>query len=466
MTSRKAYHAQALNYVESGQLAGDLGRLVARRSVSQSEGTPDALRAYLTDDISPLLRGYGFDTTVYDNPLPDGPPLMIARYLEDVALPTILVYGHGDVCNGEAHRWRAGLHPFELVQEDDRLYGRGTADNKIQHLINITALGLLLKAKGKLGFNVKFILEMGEETGSPGLREFLEMKRGELAADVLIASDGPRLSPAIPTIFMGSRGAVDIDFTVRLRDEDHHSGNFGGLLADPGIILAHALASITDSRGQIKIPEWRPDSLSNEVRAVLADLPYRQHDPEWGEEALTPSERVFGWNSFAVLALSSGTIDAPQSAISTTARAVGQLRFVVGTDMDDIVPALRRHLDAHGFNRVDVSCRGEAFKATRSALDHPWVNFVCSSIARSIEQQPHILPNLAGSLPNDMFTDILGLPTIWVPHSYAECCQHGPNEHALLSIARQGMQIMTDLFLDIGAATDTARIGPDGFQTS
>lgn len=175
--SRKTCHALALNYIESGELAGDLERLVARRSVSQSEGSPEALQDYLTDDIGPLLRSYGFDTTVYDNPSAGKPPLMIARHVEDEALPTVLMYGHGDVCNGEANRWRKGLHPFKLIQEGDRLYGRGTADNKIQHLINIAALGLVLKGNGSLSFNVKFIFEMAEEIGSPGLREFLLMKR-------------------------------------------------------------------------------------------------------------------------------------------------------------------------------------------------------------------------------------------------------------------------------------------------
>lgn len=455
--SREACHALAVNYIESGELARDLERLVARRSISQSEGSHEALWDYLTDDIGPLLRSHGFDTTVYDNPSAGNPPLMIARHVEDEALPTVLMYGHGDVCNGEANRWRKGLHPFRLIQEGDRLYGRGTADNKIQHLINVTALGLLLKANGKLGFNVKFIFEMGEEIGSPGLPEFLVMKREELLADVLIASDGPRLKPDVPTMFMGSRGAVDIDFKVQLRDQDYHSGNFGGLLTDPAIILAHALASITDRRGQIRIPEWRPCSLSSDIRSVLADLPYRHHDSDWGEETLTPSERVFGWNSFTILALSSGAIDSPQSAISATARAVGQLRFVVGTDLNDILPALRRHLDAHGFHMVTVSQAGETFKATRFSLEHPWVSFVSGSITRSFGRPPHVLPNLAGSLPNNLFTDILGLPTVWIPHSYAECGQHGPNEHALLSIAQQGLDLMIDLFLDISGAPEHDR---------
>ncbi len=440
----------ATHYVDGGGLVGDLATLVARRSVSQSEGRREDLYAYLQEDMQPLLSAMGFAVEIFDNPREGGAPLLIASRIEDESLPTVLVYGHGDVCNGEAHRWREGLEPFTLVREGDKLYGRGTADNKIQHLINIKALELLIREKGRLGFNARIILEMAEETGSFGLREFFIANRERLAADVLIASDGPRLAIDTPTMFMGSRGGMSIDLMVNLRDGDHHSGNFGGLLADPAIILAQAISTITDARGQILVPEWRPTSLTPDIRATLRDLPPRRHDAEWGESYLTPSERVFGWNSFAVLAMSSGNIDAPQNAISGSARATCQLRFVVGTDINDIIPALRRHLDSHGFPMVEISpARGEAFRATRFSPDHPWVRFVENSLTRTAGGRPHLLPNLAGSLPNDAFTDILGLPTIWIPHSHAECGQHGPNEHALVPIAREGMQIMTALFLDI-----------------
>ncbi len=440
----------ATHYVDGGGLVADLATLVARRSVSQSEGRREDLYAYLQEDMQPLLSAMGFAVEIFDNPREGGAPLLIASRIEDESLPTVLVYGHGDVCNGEAHRWREGLEPFTLVREGDKLYGRGTADNKIQHLINIKALELLIRGKGRLGFNARIILEMAEETGSFGLREFFIANRTRLAADVLIASDGPRLAIDTPTMFMGSRGGMTIDLMVNLRDGDHHSGNFGGLLADPAIILAQAISTITDARGQILVPEWRPTSLTPDIRATLRDLPPRRHDAEWGESDLTPSERVFGWNSFAVLAMSSGNIDAPQNAISGSARATCQLRFVVGTDINDIIPALRRHLDSHGFPMVKISpARGEAFRATRFSPDHPWVRFVENSLTRTAGKRPHVLPNLAGSLPNDAFTDILGLPTIWIPHSHAECGQHGPNEHALVPIAREGMQIMTALFLDI-----------------
>ena len=62
-----------------------------------------------------------------------------------------------------------------------------------------------------------------------------------------------------------------------------------------------------------------------------------------------------------------------------------------------------------------------------------------------------MLPNLGGSLPNEVFTDILGLPTVWVPHSYAACSQHAPNEHLLAPVARDGLRLMTGIFWDLGA---------------
>ena len=148
----------------------------------------------------------------------------------------------------------------------------------------------------------------------------------------------------------------------------------------------------------------------------------------------------------------SGVPEAPVNAISASARATCQLRFVVGTDPQDILPALRRHLDRHGFEAVQIRPDGSGvFAATRLDPDHPWVGFVKGSITQTAEQAPHVLPNLAGSLPNDCFADILGMPTVWVPHSYRGCSQHAPDEHVLKSLSRDALRLMAGLFWDIGA---------------
>ncbi len=452
---------QATEYFDSGQLQSELADLVAYRSESQNPEYAPVLRQYLVQAIQPRLENMGFDCTIHDNPSKEiiGGPFLMGTRVEDPALPTVLTYGHGDVILGQDDQWRDGLTPFELAEEGDRLYGRGSADNKVQHLINIAALETVLKARGKLGFNVKIVLETSEEIGSPGLAQMMDLHRETLRADVLIASDGPRLSAQRPTIFMGSRGSLSFDLLVDLRKGAHHSGNWGGLLADPAILLSHALASITDARGQLQIPQWRPTSLTPDISAALRDLPVGTNeepsiDTAWGEETLTPAERAYGWNSFSILAMKSGIPEAPVNAIAPGAWARCQLRFVVGTDTQEVLPALRRHLDAHGLAQVQIlPLEKGIFAATRLEPKHPWVTYVRASLKNTTGRDPHVLPNLAGSLPNDCFADVLGLPTIWIPHSYLGCNQHAPDEHVLKPLCREAMQIMAGLFWDIGTTT-------------
>jgi acetylornithine deacetylase/succinyl-diaminopimelate desuccinylase-like protein len=443
-------------YFDDGTFQSELGTLVSYETESQNPDQAPELMRYLTETMEPRLTAMGFTCSLHDNPDPRGGPLLVGERREGEDLPTVLTYGHGDVIRAQTDQWREGLHPFKLVEDGDKLYGRGTADNKGQHLINIAALEAVLKTRGKLGFNCRIVIEMSEETGSAGLPEFFTEHREKLTADVLIASDGPRLQPDVPTMFMGSRGGVSFDLIIDKRDGAHHSGNWGGLLADPAMILAQALATITDKRGQIQIAEWRPDSLTPSVRAALKDLPIESDDgpaidTDWGEEDLTPVERAYAWNSFAILAMKSGVPEAPVNAISAHATATCQLRYVVGTDPEDILPSLRRHLDKHGFEEVRIEPHDRGFfRATRLDADHPWVKFVAASLTKSAGKAPHILPNLAGSLPNDSFSDILGLPTVWVPHSYRSCSQHAPDEHVLKPVCRDALRVMAGVFWDLG----------------
>ena len=449
---------------DSGEFMEDLRNLVSYPTESQNPESGPVLRRYLDEAMTPWLQEMGYSCQVMDNPQPQFGPFLLAERMEDKSLPTVLTYGHGDVVGGQEDQWREGLNPWVLRQEGDRLYGRGTADNKGQHAINMTALRTVLGTRGKLGFNSKILIETGEETGSPGLAELFQDKGDLFKSDVLIASDGPRVDPARPTLFMGSRGAINFELKVNLREGAHHSGNWGGLLRDPGIVLSHAIASITDRRGQIRVPEWRPDaSLTPAVREAIADieLDAGENAPEvntdWGEESLTPGERVWGWNSFAVLAMTEGIPERPQNAIAPTATAWCQLRFVVGTDIEDIVPALRRHLKAEGHDHIEVTTDGDvSFNATRLSPDHPWVQWTANSVRKTTGKNPAILPNLGGSLPNELFAHDLDLPTIWVPHSYAGCSQHAPNEHALASTTREALSVMTGIFWDLGEGNTPA----------
>ena len=455
--SRSAAIAAVEKYFDSGGFLADLARRVAIPTESQNPARAPDLRAYLETEMAESLARIGATSKVFPNPKGTGGPFLVAELIEDPKRPTVLLYGHGDVIRGQDAEWRAGLGPWTVKQDGERIYGRGTADNKGQHTINLAAIEAVLRTRGKLGFNLKVLIETGEETGSPGLKEFCEQNKALLAADALISSDGPRLQPQQPTIYLGTRGALNFTLTVDFGKGAHHSGNWGGLLANPGTILAHAIASITDARGSIRIPEWRPNTLTPSVRAALADLEIDagpdgpRIDPNWGEPGLTPAERVFGWCSFEVLAFVTGNPERPVNAIPARASATCQLRYVVGIEPHDILPALRRHLDGKGFPMVKLEpARDAIFYATRLDPDSPWVKWTAASIERTTGKKPAVLPNLGGSLPNEVFAHTLGLPTVWIPHSYAACSQHAPNEHLLAPVAREALRIMAGVYWDLG----------------
>lgn len=462
--TRESAISQATVYYDEGRLVEDIRRRVAIRSESQIPESHPHLTTYLQEEIAPALGRMGFTSQLVENPVEGAGPFLIAERIEDERLPTVLTYGHGDVIRGLEEQWRGGLNPWELIQEGDRYYGRGTADNKGQHSINMAAMASVLQTRGRLGFNVKVLMETGEEMGSPGLRAVCEREKDRLEADVFIASDGPRLSAKRPTLFLGSRGAMNFKMTVHFREGANHSGNWGGLLANPGIVLAHVIASIVTREGKVLAREILPQAIPASVRKALADCPVEPIEGEpsvddwWGEPGFTRAEKVFGWNTFEVLAFRTGNPENPVNAIPGYAIAHCQIRFVAGTDPESLVPALRRHLDANGFGMVELELSRKSFMAaTRLDPDNPWVRWAVQSIERSTGSLPAVLPNLGGSLPNECFADVLGLPTIWVPHSYAGCSQHAPDEHALGSIMREGMQMMAGLFWDLGEADTPAR---------
>lgn len=461
--SRGAAIAAALAAFDDGRLFADLDRRVRYRTESQVPDRTADLRDYLTSEIAPCAARLGFGTRLVDNVVPERGPFLIARRLEDPALPTVLIYGHGDVVRGQDAGWRAGLEPWEVTRERGRWYGRGTADNKGQHSIVLTAFEEVLRVRGgRLGFNAKLLFEMGEEVGSPGLAELCAGEAEALAADVFIASDGPRVSADRATLFLGARGACNVELRIDARERGYHSGNWGGVIANPGTVLAGAIASLVDGHGRLLVDALRPPPISGAVRDALRDVAVGggSTDPaidrDWGEPGLTVAERLFGWNTLEVLAFACGNPDAPVNAIPPTASATVQLRFVKGTDPSTIVDILRTHLDSRGFPSVQVrATRGVAAPATRVDPDDPWVRWAVTSMQETLGVRPVVLPNIGGTLPNHVFADILGLPTLWIPHSYGACGQHAPDEHMLEPLVREGLRIMAGLFWDLGDPTRT-----------
>lgn len=462
MHQREQLKAAAGGYVDSGRFKADLERIVSYPSESSTPEGRVALKSYLDEVIEPAFASLGCSVERFDSWRGGNNSFLVATRQEGPELPTVLCYGHADVVDGQAAAWSRGRDPWTLSDEGDRWYGRGSADNKGQHWINMVALRLLLEQRGNLGFNLVFLLEGAEEIGSPDLADFAREHHDSLQADVFIGSDGPRLAADSPTVFLGARGGITLHLTADLRSSSYHSGNWGGLLRNPATTVAAAVASLVDGHGIIRLPELLPAGIPDTVAAALEVIDMVPNagdpasDPTWGDSSLSPAERLYAWNTLEVLALGAGNPAKPVNAIPGSASASLQLRFVPGTDTARVEPAVRRHLDTAGFGMVDVEV-GQSFPASRLDPGSPWVAWALASLEATTGRTPVLLPNIGGSLPSFVFAEVLNLPTLWVPHSHPGCQQHAPDEHLLTSVAREGLQIAAGLFFDLATtATPTA----------
>ena len=180
--SRAGAIARAHRHFDNGGFLADLRRRVAIPSTSQEPERAAALRSYLDDEMAPFLAPLGFTSRILDNPRGKGRRSWWRSASRIPRCVTVLIYGHGDTVRGLDDLWRAGLSPWTLTVEGERIYGRGTADNKGQHTINIAALAAVLAERGRLGFNVKLLIEMGEEVGSRRPARALRAAQGRPAA--------------------------------------------------------------------------------------------------------------------------------------------------------------------------------------------------------------------------------------------------------------------------------------------
>jgi acetylornithine deacetylase/succinyl-diaminopimelate desuccinylase-like protein len=457
---RNSAIALAESYFNNGTFLSALTTMVAAKTESHPPAHREELVRYTTDVLGPMVVDLGFDLKIIENPETVHGPALLASRIEHPDLPTVLIYGHGDVVRAMPELWRGDLSPWTVKVEGDRIYGRGVVDNKGQHLVAIQALAAVLETRGKLGFNAKIFIETGEEAGSPGLRDMLEQNKEALAADVFIAFDGLRQSTGIPEVTLGTRGAVAMDLIIDLRQGGFHSGHWGGLLADPGVLLSHAIATIFSPTGKILVEGWTPVQVPDAVRDACRNvrteyLPgSQQPDPGWGEPEMSRAERIFMWSSAIVLSMVTGQPDSPVNAVNGFAKARLQLRHTVDVDPAEVIPALRRHLDAHGLAMVDVRpvIERQQFLASRTSSDNEWVKKIIESFRMTSGQEPNVVPNIGASGPSELFETALGTPIIWIPLSYGGCSQHGPDEHGLGSLFRQGLGEATGLWWDFGVS--------------
>jgi len=244
--------------------------------------------------VASLLKEEGLEN-VEILEIPGAHPYVYADWLHAPGKPTLLLYAHHDVQPpGREEFWKS--QPFEPIERNGRLFGRGSADDKAGIIVHTSAIASYLRTAGKLPVNVKVVIEGEEEIGSGHLEGFLQKYKEKLKGDVIVLTDTGNFDTGIPTITTSLRGIVAMEVEVKVMDHPLHSGSWGGPSPDPVVALSKMIASLVDTEtGKIAIPGMYDDvrPLTPTEEASLKTLNYTDADFRKQAEIL-PNVQIIG----------------------------------------------------------------------------------------------------------------------------------------------------------------------------
>ncbi len=368
-----------------------------------------------------------------------GHPIVYGEKIVDASKPTVLIYGHYDVQPADPYElWTSP--PFEPVIKDEKIYARGSADDKGQFFMHVKAFEAMM-ATNSLPCNVKFMIEGEEEVGSDNLGNFVAENREKLKADVILISDTAMIANDVPSIDTGLRGLSYVEVEVTGPNRDLHSGVYGGAVANPINALAKMIASLHDENGHITIPNFYDDviELSAEERAMLEAAPFELEEYKsdlaiedvQGEAGYTTRERASIRPTLDCNGIWGGYIgEGAKTVLPSKAYAKISMRLVPNQDWNKITELFSKHFLSiapksvtvtvtphHGGQPYLTPLESAAYKAAEAAL------------AESFGKKP-VPTRGGGSIPIvALFEKELGLKTVLMGFGLDSDSIHSPNEH-------------------------------------
>lgn len=367
-----------------------------------------------------------------------GYPIVYGEKIIDPSLPTVLVYGHYDVQPPDPlDLWKTP--PFEPTIRDEKIFARGSCDDKGQFYMHVKAFELMMSTN-TLPCNIKFMIEGEEEVGSSNLGIFVNSNKERLKSDVVLISDTSMISLEHPSLETGLRGLSYVEVEVTGPDRDLHSGVYGGAVANPATILAKMIASLHDENNHIAIPGFYDDvlELSSGERELLNKAPYDEDeykkdlkvDDLWGEKGYTTIERTGVRPTLEVNGIWGGYIgEGAKTVLPSKAYAKISMRLVPNQQSDKITKLFKDHFESiapksvkvkvsphHGGEPVVTPTDSIAYKAAQKA------------ILDSFGKEP-IPTRGGGSIPIvALFEKELGIKTVLMGFGLDSDNLHSPNE--------------------------------------
>lgn len=391
--------------------------------------------------VKEMLEKRGFKAEIMST---DGAPVVFAER-KGKSDKTLLIYNHYDVQPPEPlELWESP--PFEPEIRAGKMYGRGVSDDKSHLTSRLFAIDSILDADGELPCNIKFIVEGEEETASVHLHEFVLQNLDKLKADACIWEFGGVDHRDTPMQYLGLRGICYVELSVESLGTDVHSGLGGSIFPNAAWRLVWALNSLKGVDERILIPGFYDDVIppSARDRELMAKLPdvADEYKTRYGvkefikglkggtdlkiEEVFTPTCTICGLNS---------GYQGPGSKTVQPARASAKVdfRLVPAQKPTDILKKLRAHLDAQGFNDVEITFLGGEASA-RTDPDAPFIKIVVDTATEIYESPMEIVPMVGGSGPSYPFVHDLNLPVATMGLGYPDTRAHAPNENIRLDL--------------------------------
>ncbi len=385
-------------------------------------------------------------------------PMIMGRWEKAPGAPTVILYGHYDVQPPEPlELWLSP--PFEPTIRDGRIFARGIGDNKGQHFAQLLAIESHLAVAGTLPCNVIVLLEGEEEIGSPHIAAFVAEHRGRLKADLVVTADGPLHTSGLPIVAFGVRGVASFELRARTASRDMHSGNYGGVAPNAVWSLVHLLATMKNAAGEITIAGLHdsivpPTNAEREAAATLPfDLPEIMRD--LGMNRLdAPADRPFYDRlmfhpTLTVNGLHGGYGGAgSKTVLPAAAVAKCDIRLVEAMTPEEVFAKVRAHVARHA-PEVEFVPQG-GMLPSKTPFASPFAPAVIAAARLGAGVEPLLFPALGGSLPDYVFTKILGLPAFGTPYANADEANHAPNENLSLDCFHKGIRTGAALLSALG----------------
>jgi acetylornithine deacetylase/succinyl-diaminopimelate desuccinylase-like protein len=393
-----------------------------------------------------------------------GHPIVYADWLHAPGKPTVLCYGHYDVQPPDPlDEWISP--PFEPALRNGNIYARGAVDDKGQMYMHVKAVEALRAVHQTLPVNLKFLIEGEEEVGGAAVARYVAENPEKLKADVALVSDTELFAEGLPTLCVGLRGLVYMEWEAAGAAHDLHSGMYGGAAPNAIFGLIELLAKAKDANGRIQIPGVY-DDVEPPAAAELASwraLPFDEKEfleKEVGASTLTGEpdqsvlERVWARPTFEVHGIAGGFTGAgTKTVIPAKAVAKVSMRLVPNQDPEKIVSAVRAWVAAHSPAgvKVNVKILG-ASPAVLVKPDHKAVQIAAQAFREMLGRETVFIRS-GGSIPivGD-FARHLGIPTVLMGFGLPDDALHSPNEKFKLENYYTGIRTVAHFLENYGRA--------------